>query len=204
MADTDYRTCSMAEPGHSAADEDALLLARYLQQADREALGQLLQRYSLMVYGLCLKYLKQPEDARDATQQIFAKVIQDLSRFDVHHFKSWLYKVALNHCRMAWRSRRPYTAAPDNWDLLAPESEATDLEAHLARDRSDRWLQEALPQLPEPQRRCLEHFYLQEMSYRRIADETGFSEKQVKSHIQNGKRNLRILIEKKRRHEREE
>ncbi|HRF25092.1 MAG TPA: sigma-70 family RNA polymerase sigma factor, partial [Chitinophagaceae bacterium] len=77
---------------------DQELLARFYSDHNNEWLGILLQRYTLLLLGVCMKYLKNEEEAKDSVQQIFLKVIQELHKYKVEYFKSWLYMVAKNHC----------------------------------------------------------------------------------------------------------
>jgi len=86
--------------------EDKELIQLYHEQGDNHWLGILLDRYALMTFGVCMKYLKEEESAKDAVQQIFIKVLSELSRYQVDYFKSWLYMVAKNYCLMQLRSRK--------------------------------------------------------------------------------------------------
>lgn len=172
---------------------DQELLEKFHADGDNEWLGILLQRYTLLLLGVCMKYLKNEEEAKDSVQQIFLKSITELGRYKVSYFKSWLYMVAKNHCLMKLRDRNKSTDI-DSIQLPADEDRKTE---HLERDRTLDILQECLQFLNEEQKTCLTLFYLQKKSYQQIADTTGYSMLQVKSYIQNGKRNLKILVEKK-------
>src|SRR5690606_6126799 len=85
---------------------DQQLLQLYYSDSKTEWLGILLQRYTLLLLGVCMKYLKDEEDAKDSVQQIFLKVVEELKKYKVTYFKSWLYMVAKNHCLMKLRSRK--------------------------------------------------------------------------------------------------
>lgn len=150
----------------------------------------------MLLYGVCLKYLKNPEEARDAVQQIFLKAITELHKYEVSYFSSWLYMIAKNHCLMQLRNRRFGISV----DLVnEPISEINDPDP-LQDEALLKDLEEALQHLNTDQKICIKMFYLQKKSYQTIATETGFNLLQVKSYIQNGKRNLRILLEKKINH----
>src|SRR5437667_9458831 len=82
---------------------DQELLGQFYTDHNNEALGILLQRYTLLLLGVCMKYLKNEEEAKDAVQQIFLKVITELKKYKVDYFKSWIYMVAKNHCLMKLR-----------------------------------------------------------------------------------------------------
>lgn len=178
-------------------DED--LLNRYYEQGDSQWLGHLLQRYTIMLLGVSMKYLKNEEAARDSVQQVFLKVIPELSKYRVTYFKSWIYQIAKNHCLMQLRDQK-------KWGIPLPAKEMTvegdvsiDLQHWTDQEKTYDSLEVAIRSLSEEQRVCVTLFYLKKMSYRQVAAETGYSIPMVKSHIQNGKRNLRIaLVHKKK------
>lgn len=177
------------------SDKD--LLEKFKKDHDNEWLGILLQRYTLLLLGVCMKYLKNEDDARDSVQQIFLKVIQELQKYDVEYFKSWLYMVAKNHCLMRLRDRQGKLSLELTDRLTATPAEETDRQALIQNDEALDIVEEALNELNPEQRQCVTLFYLKKKSYQEISNETGFSMLQVKSFIQNGKRNLKILVEKR-------
>ncbi len=180
-----------AHPHNNFTDRE--LLMRFQGDHDNAWLGLLLDRYTLLLYGVCMKYLKDPEEARDAVQQIFLKVIVELHKYDVTYFSSWLYMIAKNHCLMKLRNKNhsvPITE--DSAPLVGTEEPVDEHELSFRLDQ----LQAALGSLNAEQKTCVERFYLAKKSYQEIADETGFSLLQVKSYIQNGKRNLRLIMER--------
>jgi len=160
-------------------------------------LGILLQRYTLLLLGVCMKYLKNEDDAKDSVQQIFLKVIQELQKYKVEYFKSWLYMVAKNHCLMKLRDRQSKIPVELTERLTAAPEEITDRQALMHNDLTMEVMETSLKELNPEQQQCVTLFYLEKKSYQEITVITGFSILQVKSYIQNGKRNLRILIEKK-------
>ena len=176
---------------------DQELLEKFYADHDNEWLGILLQRYTLLLLGVCMKYMKNEEEAKDCVQQVFLKVIQELQKYKVEYFKSWLYMVAKNHCLMKLREKQGKIMAELNDRLAATPDDETDLQALLQNDHTLDLLELALADLNAEQRQCVTSFYFQKKSYQEISDETGFSLLQVKSYIQNGKRNLRLWIEKK-------
>jgi len=180
---------------------DAELLDEFHGKHENEILGILLQRYTLLLFGVCMKYLKNEDEARDAVQQIFLKVIQELQKYKVEYFKSWLYMVAKNHCLMKLRDRQGRIPAELNESMLATPGEEIDLSRLLQNERTLDLLEASLKELNPEQQQSVTLFYLEKKSYQEIADGTGFTMMQVKSHIQNGKRNLRILIERKLKEE---
>jgi RNA polymerase sigma factor (sigma-70 family) len=176
-------------------DQD--LLERFYADHNNEWLGILLERYTLLLLGVCMKYLKNEEDARDSVQQIFLKVIQELHKYKVEYFKSWIYMIAKNHCLMKLRDRQGKMPTEINDNLMSAPSDELDQQSLLKNDLAFETMEEALKELNEEQRQCVTLFYLERRSYQEIHEITGFTLLQVKSYIQNGKRNLRILIEKK-------
>ncbi len=176
---------------------DQELLEQFYANHDNEWLGILLQRYTLLLLGVSMKYLKNEEEAKDSVQQIFLKVIQELQKYKVEYFKSWLYMVAKNHCLMKLRDKHGKITAEISDKLTSKPEDETDMQALIANDHTLELMEVALKELNAEQQQCVTLFYLQKKSYQEVSDETGFSMLQVKSYIQNGKRNLKILIEKK-------
>lgn len=176
--------------------DDKELLIRFYNDHNNEWLGLLLPRYTLLLFGVCMKYLKNEEDAKDCVQQIFLKAINELHKYKVEYFKSWIYMIAKNHCLMKLRDKGKYSVEINEQITFAPDT-AEDKTALLEKDKTLNEMQLALQQLNTEQQVCVTLFYLQKKSYSEIAAETGYSLMQVKSNIQNGKRNLRLLLQKK-------
>ena len=176
---------------------DQQLLSKYYSDHNSEWLGVLLQRYTLLLLGVCMKYLKDEDEAKDSVQQIFLKVIQELQKYKVEYFKSWLYMVAKNHCLMKLRDRNGKQTSEINDRLSATPGDESDKSAQEKNDYTLELMQDALKELNPEQRQCVTLFYLEKKSYQQISDATGYNLLQVKSYIQNGKRNLKLLIEKR-------
>jgi len=188
---------SLVNAGKYAHMTDKELLAKYHIVHDNRWLGILLQRYTLLLLGVCMKYLKNEDDAKDSVQQIFLKVIEELQKYKVEYFKSWLYMVAKNHCLMKLRGRQSKMPVELTEKMTAAQEETTDWQEMVQNDWTLETMETSLKELNPEQQHCVTLFYLEKKSYREISDITGFTSLQVKSYIQNGKRNLRILIEKK-------
>ena len=180
-------------PDHT---DDNELLERFYDSKDNRLLGALLQRYTLLLLGVCMKYLKNEEEAKDAVQQIFLKVITELQKYRVGYFKSWLYMVARNQCLMRLRDSQGKTARELTESMFLKEEEN-----HIAelaeKDALLAAMESSMGELNGDQKTCVTLFYLEKKSYHEISEATGYSLLQVKSHIQNGKRNLKMLVEKK-------
>jgi len=147
-----------------------------------------------------MKYLKNEEEAKDCVQQVFLKAITELHKYKVEYFKSWLYMVAKNHCLMKLRDKQARNPAEIRDEMAITPEDDPGLTPHLEKDRQLEMMEECLQELNKDQKQCVTLFYLEKRSYNEIADITGFTLMQVKSYIQNGKRNLKILLERKLNH----
>jgi RNA polymerase sigma-70 factor (ECF subfamily) len=183
-------------PARNQHITDQQLLERFYADRDNQWLGILLERYTLLLLGVCMKYLKNEELAKDSVQQIFLKAITELQKYKVEYFKSWIYMVAKNHCLMQLRDK-PGKQLVEISDKMNAEELLTDKIQLHENEKTFDYMQESLKELNSDQQLCVTLFYLEKKSYQQISEKTGYSLMQVKSHIQNGKRNLRILIEKK-------
>lgn len=182
--------------------QDAELISLYRKKDDRKAMGALFERYSHLVFGVCMKYLKDEDSARDATLQVFEKTMQDLKRFEIEKFSAWIHRVARNFCLMEIRGRRIMIPVDEEYgispDRAMGEGFSTDPSEVNHKEEEMSLLDEAIGALSEDQRICIELFYLRKHTYQDVAEIAGFSVNEVKSHIQNGKRNLKIYMLKKR------
>ncbi|MBV4358497.1 RNA polymerase sigma factor [Pinibacter aurantiacus] len=172
---------------------DSSLLENFYKDRNNKWLGILLERYTMLLFGVCMKYLKDEDEAKDATQQVFLKAITELQKYKVDYFKSWLYMVAKNHCLMQLRNAGKIPVSI-NENMPLPSDEPA-VEQMIEKEKTYNRLQEALTHLSKEQQQCVTLFYLEKKSYQQIADDTGFSLMQVKSFIQNGKRNLKLMLE---------
>ena len=147
-----------------------------------------------LVYGVCLKYLKHPENAQDSVISIFEELVSKLQKHEVDNFKGWLYTLAKNHCLMRLRSEKK--AVTVNFDVELMQSEETvHLNGELEKEENFKKLDYCLGQLQEEQRKAIELFYLQGKCYNEISEITGLEWNKVRSYIQNGRRNLKICME---------
>jgi RNA polymerase sigma-70 factor (ECF subfamily) len=196
-------------PAKAAADADAppkpccelgkmdidLLIRKYQQTLEATYMGEIYKRYAHLVMGTCFKYLKDHTRAEDAVSEIFGKLIDKLKTSFPENFAGWLYKVTKNHCLEILRKDKtrpwfePFVSSAELEAL--PEPEVAD---YQLREVAATELGRALKLLAAGQRTSIELFYLQGLSYKQVAEKTGFTLKEVKSYVQNGKRNLRILL----------
>jgi len=172
---------------------DTELLIQYKKSKSNKYIGILFERYGHLVYGVCLKYLKNVEESQDATSLIFEKVMADLLRMEVNNFKSWLYMVSKNHCLMQLRKKKPAeTESISELEYKLEDNHNSDLV--FIKERQLNNLEEAIKKLKGEQQQCIDLFYLKEKTYDEVASLTGYENKKVKSYIQNGKRNLKIIL----------
>lgn len=174
---------------------DRELVSLFRTSGNMDALAVLFQRYMDLLYGVCLKYLKQPETARDAVMQIFEELVAKLPKHEVDNFKSWLYTLAKNYCLMQLRTPKNLKTTEFNPDSMQLEDEVH-LNGVQVREENLQKLERCLQTLSSEQKKTVELFYLQNKCYKEIAEATGIEWNKVRSFIQNGRRNLKICMEK--------
>ena len=175
--------------------DDSSLIAAYKQSGNLEVLGTLYNKYMHLVFGVCLNYFKDEEQSKDAVMQIFEELVVKLKVHEVQNFKSWLHVLSRNHCLMALRkaSKNPTVAMEDNF---VENADFVHLDIDDTKETQLSVMEKCMETLPEEQRKSVDLFYLQEKCYKEVAEITGYDMLKVKSYIQNGKRNLKICIEK--------
>jgi len=177
---------------------DIELISEYKTSQNKVLVGLLYKRYSHLVLGLSLKYLKNQDDAQDAVMQIFEKLLADLLKYDITYFKSWLYTYSKNHCLIIIRNQKQQQKHHQNLEyesnFMENHSEFT-LNDILVKEEKLLQLEKAINELNAIQQKCIKLFYLENYSYQDISEKTGYSLNEVKSYIQNGKRNLKLKIE---------
>ncbi len=182
---------------------DEELVAAYRTTGENRFLSELYRRYAHLGYGLGLKYMKDEEEARDALADAFATLVQRLKNMEgeVLSFRSYFYTVVKNECLGRLRRKKQEQAQNEAWQKHNPDAAFVESEAlqTLIEQEEDveRLIAEVLESLKPNQRRCLRLFFFEQLSYQEISEQTGFTFKEVKTHLQNGKRNLKIrLVEK--------
>ena len=182
----------------SISDEE--LIAIYKDTSENYILSELFERYTHLIFGVCMKYLKNEEECKDAVMQVFEQLFTKLRTQEIQNFKSWIYTVSKNFCLMKIRHEQSVRKHKVEYyaNMQQEIMESTELFHHLDKaENKDKVpkLRKGIEQLKTDQRKCIELLYLQEKSYKEVAEMTGYSLKQVKSYIQNGKRNLKIFLE---------
>lgn len=178
---------------------DDELVAYYKQTGDRAVIAEIYNRYAYLLFGVCMKYMKNEPDAKEALMQVFEKLYESLRIYEIGHFKSWFYSVTKHHCLYLLTHSKEYSYEEKDLSWKTPKEfvefgDDLTLSGHLENEDLTKRLQKAMEQLKEEQRICVDLFYLKEKSYQEVQELTNFSYMQVKSYIQNGKRNLKILL----------
>lgn len=179
---------------------DNELIALYKESLDKEIIGELFKRYTQFIFLVSIKYLKNEDDANDAAMQIFEKLFDDLLNHDVANLKSWLYMVTRNQCLMNLRKQQSDLKRNQDYKKDNENFMENDFNLHLkeneVKEVHANAVQNAVNQLNKEQKKCVNLFYFEDKSYSEIARISGYSEKKVKSYIQNGKRNLKNILTK--------
>lgn len=181
---------------HAMPDHELILA--YRKEGNPEIISELFIRYTHLVYGICLKYFSDQDEAKDAVMEIFEGLMVDIQGHEIRNFKNWLYSVSRNHCLMALRKKKMilFSEDPDKENIESLNMEFAD-EIHqdiLKEDFTMNELLSALNQLKDEQRKCLELIYLEDKSYQQVSEMTGYTLHEVKSYVQNGKRNLKTKL----------
>lgn len=173
---------------------DEELLEQYRNTGDSEFFGQLYNRYIPLVYGVCLKYLQDEDKSQDAVMEIFENLLPKVASYDIKVFKTWLYSVVKNHCFHLIKSNKREMPVDFDSNLMESDDILTLLVEDMDNEREGA-LNYCMAKLSEPQRISIHKFFYEDMSYADIVEVTGYDLKNVKSYIQNGKRNLKNCIE---------
>lgn len=182
---------------HIKALTDDELVQGYKDSGEAEYVGELFERYTHMVYLVCMKYLKDPMEAEDMSMVIFEKLMKDLPKYEVRNFKYWLHTVSKNQCLVFLDKQKRKRHKEDNYQDMQQGIVENGVEFDLIDEKEIQLtnLEEAITMLNEGQQECIKLFYLQKKSYVEVAEMTGYDLKKVKSYIQNGKRNLKKHLE---------
>lgn len=171
---------------------DEALYAEFLDTKDREVMGQIFRKHMTLVFGVCMKYVGEKHGAQDATMEIFERLITLEITTEIKNFRAYLYVLSRNYCLMKKRGEKVVHIEISEKDMeIATEVHPID----DGGDGREKVLKKCLEQLKDMQKACVEQFYLSKKSYLEISTELKMNLNAVKSHIQNGKRNLKICIE---------
>ena len=174
---------------------DTALVERYRNSGDMQVLSALFQRYMDLLYGVCFKHLKDPAQAKDAVMQVFEELVYKLKKHEVENFRSWVFMVTRNHCLMQLRSAKNFKTVEFQPDHMQSQEEMHQY-GILEKEENLQRLEKCLETLTPDQRGAVRLFYLENKCYKDISAITGTDLNTIRSFIQNGRRNLKICIEK--------
>lgn len=166
-----------------------------LTSSDSECWGTIYEKYKRYVYAKCYSIVRSEEDARDLTVESFIKAYENLQSFDLSKpFLPWLNRITINLCidHIRKKNRIHFDQLSEHPNVGSGENITHQIEL----DEKKKKIKKAIYKLKKSQKRCFCLFYIQEKSYKEIAAITGYSYDEVRSNIQNGKRNFKQLMEK--------
>lgn len=175
---------------------DEALLSHFQQSGDLAYLSALYERYMPMVYGVCLKIYRDPLKSEDAVMSIYEELVRKAREHQIESFRGWLYVLARNYCLMEWRKNNRHRTdyhAPENMVYYDAVEATFEVELPVEKGKP---LEKCMGELPHQQRKSVELFYFEDKSYKEIAVLMAEEVGKVRSYIQNGRRNLRICLEK--------
>jgi len=176
------------------------LLYDFASTGNLEVLGDLYSGYMHLVYGVCLKYLKDRDESMDAVMQIFEKLIIEIPRNHIENFRSWLHVVTKNYCLMQLRTQKSQKEKTNEWIKDTAVFMEYNIVLHpVDEDQPDieKALLDCIERLKDEQKKCIKLFYYDNRCYQEISSDLAIDEKKVKSHLQNAKRNLKLCLEEK-------
>jgi RNA polymerase sigma-70 factor (ECF subfamily) len=177
---------------------DLELISKFKTTDDELFFAELFKRYSQFSFLVCMKYLKNEEDSKEAVLEIFEKLLSEIKKHEIQYFKTWLYSVTKNHCLHLIRDKsqklkheKLFEKESNNFMEIEPDLY---LNPEIEKEKILSKLENSIEKLKPEQKKCINLFYLQEKSYEEVSQTTGFTMNEVKSYLQNGKRNLKILL----------
>jgi RNA polymerase sigma-70 factor (ECF subfamily) len=177
----------MARLQHISDEE---LFVRYKTEKSDACLNELWKRYSHLIKAAAMKYVKDREAAKDIEQQVMQKIVELPSDYSIEKFAAWIGVVVRNAALMSLREEK-------RMSTLSQELRTHEEDDEKVIDEDIERMEKKLTLLNKAQQMCLRLFYLEDKSYREVGIISGYSQDEVKSHIQNGKRNMKNLLSKK-------
>lgn len=177
---------------------DSELLSLFKEKNDNIFFAELFKRYTKFVFAVSIKYLKDEDSAKESVMQIFEKLLLEINNYEISNFKSWLHSVTRNHCLHIIRKKSNTAVLSDDLENNSDYFMESDNNLYQDDEKEKEImidnLQNSMQKLKEEQRVCVELFYLKDKCYEEVSEITGYSMKEVKSYIQNGKRNLKLIL----------
>lgn len=175
-------------------ERDLALVEAYKTANDSAALASFFTKYMSLIYGVCLKYLKDEEKSKDTVMEIYEKLAVKLKKHDVSNPKSWLYILTKNHCYELLRSSKRVTEKENRANLMYTErvyrlNDSQEKEAELSM------MDDCIESLEERQQKTVRMFYLEKKTYKEICALLEINWNKARSLIQNGRRNLKKCME---------
>jgi len=169
---------------------------QYAETGEQELLATVYMRYYDLVYGVCMKYFKDEEAAKDATMNIYEELIKKLRQHKVDNFKSWLHVLTRNHCLQVLRKNKNINVVEFDGAFMQ-SGPIIHHDVAAEREMQLTSMENCIETLGNEQKQTIKLFYLESKCYNEIADATGLEWNKVRSLIQNGRRNLKLCMEKK-------
>lgn len=170
--------------GPEGADADDRAIVAQVQAGDRDRFAVLVARYERMVFALATRMTGSRDEAQDVMQTSFLAAYRQLGHFRGDaSFKTWLYGIALNECRMLHRKAGRTTPLDDVAEPAAPAP------GGHALDRLT--LGKLVARLPEKQRATVLLRVCDDLSFREIGDLVGSSEASAKVNFFHAMKKLR-------------
>jgi RNA polymerase sigma factor (sigma-70 family) len=175
--------------GKKNALSDEEIILRFKKDNDARWIDMLFDRFSHLAFAVAFNYLKDEDEAKDVVMDTFHALHNDLKKYEIRQFHSWLHKVLRNRCLRIISKKFDKVEIDPDYGVIN-EAEDPLLEKYLEH------LSDAIDKLDDEQRICIKLFYFEKKSYKEITDQTSYDLNKVKSYIQNGKRNLKIILER--------
>jgi RNA polymerase sigma-70 factor (ECF subfamily) len=172
---------------------DDELIGYYKSSGEPYYAGILFQRYTRHLAVVTHKYMKKQADAEDALMEVFEIILKDLKTHTIGNFRAWAYSVTKHNCLKKIKSANDRKFKPESALKQVADDTNYDFDPYLLDNQIDD-LKKAISNLGAEQRICIDLFYLQEKSYKEVAEITGYTLHEVKSYLQNGKRNLKGFL----------
>ncbi|MFK7923284.1 MAG: RNA polymerase sigma factor [Bacteroidia bacterium] len=166
------------------------LLAHFRDTQDPEVIALLMTRYDGLIYGMALKWLRDPERARDFAGDLYIKLFEHLQKQEVENFPAWLGRTIRN--RLHDLRRKDNVRDEYKSGFVPPEAPRVENAWDFAMDKSG--LGQALAGLSESESIVIRGVYFDDKSYQEIGEEQGWSFNQVRGARERAIRKLRIVL----------
>ncbi|MBU0728428.1 MAG: sigma-70 family RNA polymerase sigma factor [Proteobacteria bacterium] len=175
---------------------DTAEIVRAFRNGNQQAFNQLVLLCQATIYNLALNYVKQEEEAKDLTQDIFVAAYKSLPQLrEESKFSSWLYQIALNRCRNRYKQlyRKGFftSLSIDDPDTFIQLQSDTSPEKELEKKRIINLVRETISDMPETEKEILILRDLQELSYEEISSTLDLPLGTVKSKLNRARTSLK-------------